>query len=349
MNPATATFTSMDSYAGNIYDPASLHRYLYANANPVKYTDPSGHSPLASLTTAVSQLTVLQTNAIILSMATVSGLMNMAMKTLMCVVDGKGLPSASEYGKAFIEGFYIGSILGMFSMFAAVCMNLTLLEMYLCIGGGTAAKLAIDGAIAAYKGDVKGAVINGLFALFSMAAFSKMYDVYTETTISSGPGNATKVECKPDGTCEQKNNVPSEEIDTVTVSKSDGETANGNGWKSIENTEFFKENGGLDASDYISIHSRKHMYNPDTLSTPKKTQYGKDVNVGKLCKDTIMNPDEVVYNTDQNVMIYKKKYPFNISTSETPTGTHRVYIPLNTQGKKTIRMSQFPLFEGEGD
>ena len=64
MNPATATFTSMDSYAGNIYDPASLHRYLYANANPVKYTDPSGHSPLASLTTAVSQLTVLQTNAI---------------------------------------------------------------------------------------------------------------------------------------------------------------------------------------------------------------------------------------------------------------------------------------------
>ena len=228
MNPATATFTSMDSYAGNIYDPASLHRYLYANANPVKYTDPSGHSPLASLTTAVSQLTVLQTNAIILSMATVSGLMNMAMKTLMCVVDGKGLPSASEYGKAFIEGFYIGSILGMFSMFAAVCMNLTLLEMYLCIGGGTAAKLAIDGAIAAYKGDVKGAVINGLFALFSMAAFSKMYDVYTETTISSGPGNATKVECKPDGTCEQKNNVPSEEVDTVTVSKSGGETASGN-------------------------------------------------------------------------------------------------------------------------
>lgn len=117
--------------------------------------------------------------------------------------------------------------------------------------------------------------------------------------------------------------------------------------KSIESTEFFKENGGLDASDYISIHSRKHMYNPDTLSTPKKTQYGKDVNVGKLCKDTIMNPDEVVYNTDQNVMIYKKKYPFNISTSETPTGTHRVFIPLNTQGKKTIRMSQFPLFEGD--
>ena len=116
--------------------------------------------------------------------------------------------------------------------------------------------------------------------------------------------------------------------------------------KSIENTEFFKENGGLDASDYISIHSRKHMYDPDTVSTPKKTQYGKDVNVGKLCEDTIMKPDEVIYNKDQNVMIYKKEYPFNISTSDTPTGTHRVFIPLNTQGKKTIRMSQFPLVGG---
>ena len=134
------------------------------------------------------------------------------------------------------------------------------------------------------------------------------------------------------------NRPPIEEPEAVLPPKN--ETSYG---KSIENTEFFKENGGLDASDYISIHSRKHMYDPDTVSTPKKTQYGKDVNVGKLCEDTIMKPDEVIYNKDQNVMIYKKEYPFNISTSDTPTGTHRVFIPLNTQGKKTIRMSQFPL------
>lgn len=137
------------------------------------------------------------------------------------------------------------------------------------------------------------------------------------------------------------NRPPIEEPEVVLPPRN--ETSYG---KSIENTEFFKENGGLDASDYISIHSRKHMYDPDTVSTPKKTQYGKDVNVGKLCEDTIMKPDEVIYNKDQNVMIYKKEYPFNISTSDTPTGTHRVFIPLNTQGKKTIRMSQFPLVGG---
>ena len=44
MNPSTGTFISMDSYEGSIYDPVSLHKYLYANANPVMYTDPSGYS-----------------------------------------------------------------------------------------------------------------------------------------------------------------------------------------------------------------------------------------------------------------------------------------------------------------
>ncbi|MBO5087386.1 MAG: RHS repeat-associated core domain-containing protein, partial [Lachnospiraceae bacterium] len=46
MNPSTGTFISMDSYQGSIYDPVTLHKYLYANANPVMYTDPSGYSSL---------------------------------------------------------------------------------------------------------------------------------------------------------------------------------------------------------------------------------------------------------------------------------------------------------------
>ena len=35
MNPETGTFTSMDTYAGTLDNPVSLHEYLYANANPV--------------------------------------------------------------------------------------------------------------------------------------------------------------------------------------------------------------------------------------------------------------------------------------------------------------------------
>ena len=43
MDPSTGTFTTMDTYQGSIFDPVSLHKYLYANANPVTYVDPSGY------------------------------------------------------------------------------------------------------------------------------------------------------------------------------------------------------------------------------------------------------------------------------------------------------------------
>ena len=48
MNPGTGTFISMDTYQGALYEPVTLHKYLYANANPVKYSDPSGMFSLAS-------------------------------------------------------------------------------------------------------------------------------------------------------------------------------------------------------------------------------------------------------------------------------------------------------------
>ncbi len=43
MNPTTGTFISMDTYQGSIFEPVTLHKYLYANANPVTYCDPSGY------------------------------------------------------------------------------------------------------------------------------------------------------------------------------------------------------------------------------------------------------------------------------------------------------------------
>ena len=39
MNPNTGTFITMDPYQGSLFDPVSLHKYLYANANPIMYSD----------------------------------------------------------------------------------------------------------------------------------------------------------------------------------------------------------------------------------------------------------------------------------------------------------------------
>ena len=56
MDPATGTFTTMDSYQGSIFDPVSLHKYLYANANPVTNIDPTGYFSLPefSITEAIN-------------------------------------------------------------------------------------------------------------------------------------------------------------------------------------------------------------------------------------------------------------------------------------------------------
>lgn len=47
MDASTGRFISQDSYAGSIDDPVSLHKYLYANSNPVMYIDPSGYEGTA--------------------------------------------------------------------------------------------------------------------------------------------------------------------------------------------------------------------------------------------------------------------------------------------------------------
>jgi RHS repeat-associated protein len=41
--PTIGRFISQDTFLGNIDDPPRLHRYFYANANPTRYIDPTGH------------------------------------------------------------------------------------------------------------------------------------------------------------------------------------------------------------------------------------------------------------------------------------------------------------------
>src|SRR5262249_4101248 len=52
LNTSTGRFWSMDSFEGEVESPQSLHKYLFASADPPNRIDPSGNEDIASLTAA---------------------------------------------------------------------------------------------------------------------------------------------------------------------------------------------------------------------------------------------------------------------------------------------------------
>ncbi len=53
-------FTQMDVWIGSSHDPVTLHKYLYANANPVLYSDPSGKFALLHMNLKVGLMMTAQ-------------------------------------------------------------------------------------------------------------------------------------------------------------------------------------------------------------------------------------------------------------------------------------------------
>ncbi|GAB5562177.1 MAG: hypothetical protein SynsKO_38240 [Synoicihabitans sp.] len=54
MNPDSGRFWNQDTYEGRSRDPITLHKYLYANANPATFLDPSGKIGLAQFSMALT-------------------------------------------------------------------------------------------------------------------------------------------------------------------------------------------------------------------------------------------------------------------------------------------------------
>ena len=102
MDPSTGTFISMDSYPGRMNDPVSLHRYLYANANPVMYTDPTGYFALTDFMAAGGIQSALGGVQISVCLHKL-----MAMANVACTV----YDTAMEIKHAILGGGSIGDIL----------------------------------------------------------------------------------------------------------------------------------------------------------------------------------------------------------------------------------------------
>ena len=118
MDPSTGTFTSMDTYAGSLSDPMSLHKYLFANSNPVKYCDPSGH------------LNIIEENCV---MGIIGALSNSIVFWLDYSINDEFNPDGLDYVETLVGGFLAGFFVGVFVPGLSFVSVVTLAGAYLLL------------------------------------------------------------------------------------------------------------------------------------------------------------------------------------------------------------------------
>ena len=185
MDPATATFTSMDSYAGNIYEPASLHRYLYANANPVKCCDPSGHTSLLNTVVSTSINVILSTVKTLSVMGLIGGTLSAGI-TAICGGNKKQIINA------FKEGLKYGALLGALSGLSAAFMSISIVQASMIVSLGFES-YDIYTELFINK-NIPGALLKIPFVIVDVLALR--YSIYSGNPLLRGYSEKTKVSGK---------------------------------------------------------------------------------------------------------------------------------------------------------
>ena len=166
MNPNTGTFITMDPYQGSLFDPVSLHKYLYANANPIMYSDPTGYYSLGEMSIAMNIQTALDDLYNVHISAMISGLTSMT----YTILKGGG---AEEVLKSFTNGYATGLVFTGFGKLALVSQTVKLVMAISALGSIGA------GYYQAWKdyqaGDKEAAVFLAVLSSFGAIGWARQY------------------------------------------------------------------------------------------------------------------------------------------------------------------------------
>jgi RHS repeat-associated protein len=109
--PSTGRFLGVDPVEGDVNSPVSRHRYLYGNANPVSYSDPSGKFSIGEAVATIAILGILSTS---FQAVTIGHFYNQS--------GGKDLSwTGLSYGTS-----YSGTLVGLPSWFSATAVEISL-------------------------------------------------------------------------------------------------------------------------------------------------------------------------------------------------------------------------------
>ena len=185
MDPETGTFTSMDTWQGNLYEPVTLHKYLYANANPVKYKDPSGNmGSLQEFSITNTGYRILESQQQINFMGLMSAV---ASSTLTALTGG----SEKEIQEAFFAGYFAGIGLGML-MCAVVIINVAALlsTAALVFAGVNFVALSILTIYSEAVGDSQRALTYASLIAVAYIGTCEYLNVSGEATVTGSKGTA---------------------------------------------------------------------------------------------------------------------------------------------------------------
>ena len=291
MNPSVGTFISMDSYEGSIDDPVSLHKYLYADANPVSNSDPSGYNTVAELeaTTGIQgilrQIATPNPKALV---DLVGGIIDVGRDVISTIKDGKEQGLEAE---KIAENVAAGLVTSLVTNFSCMLTSLGPIGYVLMgIAAIVVGLVAVQNFAEGNTGMGIAQVINLVsivFSMFNPTCFTGDTEVYTSDGLvcieDVEVGDSVWAYNSETGETELKEvlNVWVKETDEILhVSASDGETID-----TTTNHPFYVDGKGWVAAGDLEVG--------DTLVTVDGDEVEvSDVEVEKLAEPIL------VYNLD---------------------------------------------------
>ena len=221
MDTNTGRFISQDSYAGSAYDPVSLHKYLYANSNPVTYSDPSGYFSLGSVVCA-------STIGNMLFYSASSGMIALGMNLLRQLRNVQnGMQEYVKWSDAIADAI-IAMLLGEFFFCAGtLAASLSSAAIYLALGGSSLIFFMMNCAAAQNDlntGNYDLATLEFIFAAISVYSAKSCFDnaaAIVSAKATAGSTTNPSTDNKQTATEASGNNGPSDNVKTNTSNLKD--------------------------------------------------------------------------------------------------------------------------------